>query len=637
MKANLSYKRLCANLGESPKIADVSSSDSKGEDYDVGEIYDRENSKESLIKYVSDLTKQFLKNLNVRSVDKKDYPLSLLGGGSGMGKSFLLDVIGLKWAKECLAMEENNYIAIPITFNAKTTLLAKEHKLDAESKLCLRALYFLFGATMRFADFVALAVTQFEFPLYLEVIVAYCHRQHKKKVVVFLVDELLKITDGKDPAHIHHALSALGRVSQDYTSGTDCLVLGIASSLVFGEIVKWSTISHRPLRWCRLPLFARSTMLQILKNHRLGQHRNFQRLMSYCNGLPKAISELLRLTSNAQGSEMKFDEFEYILDSLVNLANCPPEFEQLLMYSIINKNAFAISEDDIIPNTNNWRIEEAILRGCCYLDSAQGHLHINMLMVRQFRNKLQKGTTLHDILGLIFDAGDNIPARDVIARVDFERLTINYELLTRYAFAYSGVTEVTLQQLFPLEAWFSEDKHSDLKLKVFSLSTTSTKFFCKKVPFNKYISDRHRTPLPTTGSMFLRPTEENFLGLDYIQLWDAVSGAANVRSKVAFCVQNKLRHVTPTKLSDYANKMESVIKKLEKFNRKLRFIPVYITLTKTPTKNSKKEDYLKELNKIHGKRTYVYLVEEATEAFLHPFTRLLLLNRSKKFNEEESD
>jgi len=261
-----------------------------------------------------------------------------------------------------------------------------------------------------------------------------------------------------------------------------------------------------------------------------------------------------------------------------------------------------------------------------------------MLMVRQFRNKLQKGTTLHDILGLIFDAGDNIPARDVIARVDFERLTINYELLTRYAFAYSlGVTEVTLQQLFPLEAWFSEDKHSDLKLKVFSLSTTSTKFFCKKVPFNKYISDRHRTPLPTTGSMFLRPTEENFLGLDYIQLWDAVSGAANVRSKVAFCVQNKLRHVTPTKLSDYANKMESVIKKLEKFNRKLRFIPVYITLTKTPTKNSKKEDYLKELNKIHGKRTYVYLVEEATEAFLHPFTRLLLLNRSKKFNEEESD
>jgi len=77
LKANLSYKRLCANLGESPKIADVSSSDSKGEDYDVGEIYDRENSKESLIKYVSDLTKQFLKNLNVRSVDKKDYPLPI--------------------------------------------------------------------------------------------------------------------------------------------------------------------------------------------------------------------------------------------------------------------------------------------------------------------------------------------------------------------------------------------------------------------------------------------------------------------------------------------------------------------------------------------------------------------------------
>ena len=317
-----------------------------------------------------------------------------------MGKSFLLDVIGLRWAKECLAkrgVEENNCIAIPITFNAKTSLVMSELQLDAESKLCLRALYLLFGTTMGFTEFVALAMRQFEFPLSLELIVAYSHRQHGKKVVVFLVDELLKITDGKDPAHILHALGALGRVSQDYISSRDCLVMGIASSLVFGEILEW-TISRRPVRRCRLPLFTRSTMLQILKNHPLGQNRKFQRLMSFCNGVPNAIGELLRLTRNAQRSEMEPDQFRRILDLLVNLAKSPPEFEQLLMLAITNKNAVTISEDDIIPNTNSWRIKDAILQGCCYLESYNGHLHINMLMARQFRNTLQEETTLFDIL-----------------------------------------------------------------------------------------------------------------------------------------------------------------------------------------------------------------------------------------------
>ena len=61
LKVNLSYKRLCANLGQSPKIADVSSSGSKEEvDYNVGNIYDREDSKKSVMEYVSDLVKQFL-------------------------------------------------------------------------------------------------------------------------------------------------------------------------------------------------------------------------------------------------------------------------------------------------------------------------------------------------------------------------------------------------------------------------------------------------------------------------------------------------------------------------------------------------------------------------------------------------
>jgi len=185
-KVNLSYQRLCTNLGQSPKIADVSSSDSKEEvDYDVGNIYDREDSKKMVMEYVSDLVKQFLMK-GKNSVDKNDYPLLLLGGGSGMGKSFLLDVIGLKWAKECLAelgVEENNYIAIPITFNTTTSLVDDELKLSAESKLSIRALYFLFGTRMEFCKFVALVMGQFQLSLY--VIIDYC-RQHEKKVVVLV-------------------------------------------------------------------------------------------------------------------------------------------------------------------------------------------------------------------------------------------------------------------------------------------------------------------------------------------------------------------------------------------------------------------------------------------------------------------
>jgi hypothetical protein len=135
--------------------------------------------------------------------------------------------------------------------------------------------------------------------------------------------------------------------------------------------------------------------------------------------------------------------------------------------------------------------------------------------------------------------------------------------------------------------------------------------------------------------MFLKPTEENFIGLDYIQFWDAVSTTAtNAKSKVVLCVQNKLQRVTPAKLKEYANKMESVVKTLEKVNPELRFIPVYVTLTKTPTiKSKRKEAYLDTLKVCHGERTYAYLADEATEAFLHPFTQFLLLTRSKE--EEE--
>ena len=132
-------------------------------------------------------------------------------------------------------------------------------------------------------------------------------------------------------------------------------------------------------------------------------------------------------------------------------------------------------------------------------------------------------------------------------------------------------------------------------------------------------------------SMFLRPTEEKFEGLDYIQLWDAVVDATNAKSKVVFCVQNKLQHVTPAMLSEDAKKMESVIKKLEEVNPTLRFIPVYVTFTKTPPmKSNPKEDSVKELNKRHGERAYVYLAEEATEAFFDPFTKFLLLMRTKE-------
>ena len=279
----------------SPKVAYISSSDSKGEvDDDVGKIYDREDSKESVMEYVSDLATQFL---NVRSVDKKNYPLLLLAGGSGMGKSFLLDVISLMWAKECLAksgVEDNNYIAIPITFNAKTSLVDDELKLTAESKLCLRALYFLFGATMGFANFVTQVVNRFQFPISLDVIIEYCHNLHGKKVVVFLVDELLKITEDKDPADIHRALSVLGRVSQGYTSSTDCLVMGIVSSLVVGLVGKWETNSGRRIIWCGLNLFSNSTMDTVFQSCPIVNTLRFQNVMYNTSGRPKSISQLIK-------------------------------------------------------------------------------------------------------------------------------------------------------------------------------------------------------------------------------------------------------------------------------------------------------------------------------------------------------
>jgi hypothetical protein len=388
-KVNLSYQRLCTNLGQSPKIADVSSSDSKEEvDYNVGNIYDREDSKKSVMEYVSDLVKQFLMK-EQNSVDKKDYPLLLLGGGSGMGKSFLLDVIGLKWAKECLVNcevnVENNYIAIPITFNTTTSLLAKELKLDAESKLCLRALYFLFGATMGFADFFALILERFDFSLTLDVIIKYCHKLHGKKVVVFLVDELLKITKGKDPDDpIDEALTALGRVSQGYTSSTDCLVMGIASSLAFGPMLEWKTKSHRRIIWCRLPFFSTITLLKIFENHPLSGNSKFQRLASYCNRLPKVIGQLLLKAKDKSDAEfeMQYGNIVHDLTSL-NSSNVSPQyFEELLLF-LINKRDIGVLESENIPNTN-WSVADAVLHGCVCLEEEKGQGKLNLLQARNF-------------------------------------------------------------------------------------------------------------------------------------------------------------------------------------------------------------------------------------------------------------
>ena len=126
------------------------------------------------------------------------------------------------------------------------------------------------------------------------VIIEYCLNVHGKKVVVFLVDELLKITNGKDPAPIHDALGVLGRVSQHYTSSTECLVMGIASSLVVGTVVKWETFSGRNIIWCVLNLFSKSTMNSVFQSCSIVNASRFQNVMFNTSGHPKSTSQLIR-------------------------------------------------------------------------------------------------------------------------------------------------------------------------------------------------------------------------------------------------------------------------------------------------------------------------------------------------------
>ena len=126
--------------------------------------------------------------------------------------------------------------------------------------------------------------------------------------------------------------------------------------------------------------------------------------------------------------------------------------------------------------------------------------------------------------------------------------------------------------------------------------------------------------------MFLKPTEQNFEGLDYIQLWDYanVPLGSNAKSKVVLCVQNKLEHSTPAALRVDGGKMENVILKLERVNSDIYFLPVYFTMTKRTRIFNQKKDIMDVLAQVHGGRRYVFLTEEATTAFLYPFASLLL-------------
>ena len=130
--------------------------------------------------------------------------------------------------------------------------------------------------------------------------------------------------------------------------------------------------------------------------------------------------------------------------------------------------------------------------------------------------------------------------------------------------------------------------------------------------------------------MFLKPTEQNFEGLDYIQLWDYanVPLGSNAKSKVVLCVQNKLEHSTPAALRVDGGKMENVILKLERVNSDIYFLPVYFTMTKKTRILNQKKDLMNVLAQVHGGRRYVFLTEEAISAFLYPFATPLLLTRT---------
>ena len=182
---------------------------------DINAVYDRSSSEKEFKEYMATLWKHQQLDKASRSNDKADYPLFLLSGGSGTGKTFLLDVIALKCARELLTPHgaEGDYVAIPITFNSGREEMKCEQDWDAETKLTVRALYSLFerALNINFGVFVKFVCDNVQLPLSLEVPISYCCRYLHTKVVIFLVDELYRLyskaLNGK--AQLDTALSAL--------------------------------------------------------------------------------------------------------------------------------------------------------------------------------------------------------------------------------------------------------------------------------------------------------------------------------------------------------------------------------------------------------------------------------------------
>ena len=114
---------------------------------DINAVYDRSSSEKEFKEYMATLWKHQQLDKASRSNDKADYPLFLLSGGSGTGKTFLLDVIALKWARELLTPHgaEGDYVALPITFNGDCEESAYEQDWGSEAKLAARALYLTYS------------------------------------------------------------------------------------------------------------------------------------------------------------------------------------------------------------------------------------------------------------------------------------------------------------------------------------------------------------------------------------------------------------------------------------------------------------------------------------------------------------
>ena len=597
---------------------------------DINAVYDRSSSEKEFKEYMATLWKHQQLAKGSRSNDKADYPLFLLSGGSGTGKTFLLDVIALKCARELLTPHgaEGDYVAIPITFNSGREEMKCEQDWDAETKLTVRALYSLFerALNINFGVFVKFVFDNVQLPLALDVPILYCRKYHQKKIVIFLVDELYRLycKEPNGEAQLKAALTALGRVSQDYIQESDTLVMSVLSSLVQGEVMTFETESHRPILRCGLPLLSPSTVDSIFSGYDFSDCASFVSLKATTSGHPRSVSNLMISLKqwNIHSETELQSNYGKILETLEPKV-LPDNYELLLAILLfcLKVRDGIVTEHTII--VGSYTVKHAHLAGILFWQHNHP-LMIHIGVLRKFAQEHQE-TFLGSVLLQLFNT-DASAAGPNIQPLDFEWLTLYREVLFRYA--QQDSSSVALSTLYSRKAWISDN------MKGWMLQITKDEKQAMKTPLSEVIHEFSNTlkSLATTRlptKLFLKPNKQNFLGVDYFHRWKTQCG-----KEIVFAIQNKFQHVVPSLLKTYTPRMNEAITTLKMSNPTLTFIPVYITLTETS--REKANDCLDTLKSQHPEG-YIFLNRDATLSFLYPLHNMHLLLRKPSHSVQQKN